>query len=806
MMSSDKRNENDDLVSVREIKMDTNMDDMITPPLTPPHGKEFSGANGANGNAENPDLIDLEGLPDITGSQLRVENGALNAPDHIDFKSSLEIMDAHTTSENGTQTPAENSIGKISEPMVLDTAETHLLSENETQIPIVISVENTSNPSDLETLPDITETHLLSDDGTQDPTENSLMKTSDPVVLETLPDITETDLLSENGTQIPTEDDIVKRTDPIDIENLPEITETHRPSENSTLHQPSDLQPLPYPTASTSPISGAKAITPQHHPPSHSIAATPKPLSTPQPTLHIAPAIRPSTSSLPNRLNIPYFWGEGYNASAPPTFPLHRGYTEARQLIGDGSLQTLDDLTSHALKYVSGVFDDIAAVDPSTDEASQTPSPSTRFYEPRLSDSILAWKAAQTAAGNILPHKGYGLGRSSSAVLHHFNASSWPEPLIQNGAMFGCGMANMLIGAYDSRILYSNYCVDMAFYYEHGYHKVFPHFEKLIADEGADPHAVASPAGAERRAAVDIGIRYIKGKVELETKLKSKLGKKVARLDRRTAQIVFFSESSLMGMSSETIVRGFDAAAVMSDMIFSSPGTDVVDVGSDLQNSEVMNAFLNTADIADTGVVSEESLRNVYDAYAHTGARIFIERWAEPVARMCATLYTWHIQNNRHGFCRRALLGYGMARKGVDRGGQREADFDEAFDADLRTTGLSRPLKNACDGGDPCDAVEKVLEGHVEKELLGELWYCLATAPLEYVSKGVISQEMEDGIAEKLSVAMAKVYSVGLVDELTWLIAHANHHAWQVNHLFEAAMFGSLLDDGGLKGKLDRKD
>ncbi|KAF8849806.1 hypothetical protein BDZ45DRAFT_541213, partial [Acephala macrosclerotiorum] len=492
----------------------------------------------------------------------------------------------------------------------------------------------------------------------------------------------------------------------------------------------------------------------------------------------------------------PYFWGEGYNPSSPPTFPLHPGYAEARQLIGDGSLKTLDELTSHALKYISSVFSDISSPSPTT--------PSTRFYEPRLSDSLLEWKEAQHAAGLILPSKGYGLGPSSAEVLRLFKAEAWPTPLIQNGALFGSGMANMLIGAYDSRILYSNYCVDMAFYYEHGYHKVFPHFESLIADEGADPHAMASPAGKERRAAVEIGIRYIKGKVEMESGLKTKLGKKVARLDRRTAQVVFFSESSLMGMSSETIVRGFDPAAVMSDMVFSSPGTDVVDVGSDLQNSEVMNAFLNTADIADTGVVSEESLRKVYDAYAHTGARMFTERWAEPVARMCATLYTWHIQNNRHGFCRRALLGYGMARKVADE--QKEADFDEAFDEDLRTTGFSRPLKNACDGGDPCDAVERILDGHASKELLGELWRCLATAPLEYVAKGVVSQELEDGIAEKLSVAMAKVYSVGLVDELTWLIAHANHHAWQVNHLFEAAMFGSLLDDGGLKGKLDRKD
>jgi hypothetical protein len=42
--------------------------------------------------------------------------------------------------------------------------------------------------------------------------------------------------------------------------------------------------------------------------------------------------------------------------------------------------------------------------------------------------------------------------------------------------------------------------------------------------------------------------------------------------------------------------------------------------------------------------------------------------------------------------------------------------------------------------------------------------------------------------------------------EMVWLIAHANHHAWQVNYLFEAAMFGSILDGGKLIGKLDRKE
>ena len=64
---------------------------------------------------------------------------------------------------------------------------------------------------------------------------------------------------------------------------------------------------------------------------------------------------------------------------------------------------------------------------------------------------------------------------------------------------------------------------------------------------------------------------------------------------------------------------------------------------------------------------------------------------------------------------------------------------------------------------------------------------------MKYVSKGVISQEREGAVAENLSLAMARAYSLGLVDEMTWLISHANHHAWQVNHLFEAAMLQETL-------------
>lgn len=55
-----------------------------------------------------------------------------------------------------------------------------------------------------------------------------------------------------------------------------------------------------------------------------------------------------------------------------------------------------------------------------------------------------------------------------------------------------------------------------------------------------------------------------------------------------------------------------------------------------------------------------------------------------------------------------------------------------------------------------------------------------------------------------MQVVLAQAYSSGMILEMTWLLAHASQHAWQVNFMMEAAMFGSLLDDGALKGKLDR--
>ncbi|UNI17020.1 hypothetical protein JDV02_003400 [Purpureocillium takamizusanense] len=255
-------------------------------------------------------------------------------------------------------------------------------------------------------------------------------------------------------------------------------------------------------------------------------------------------------------------------------------------------------------------------------------------------------------------------------------------------------------------------------------------------------------------------------------------------------------------MAAEAMTRGFDPAAVMADMVFSSPATDVVDVGSDLGNSEIMNSFLNTSDVTKDCIVTEEILRKVYDAYSHTCGRIFTERWTTPTAKMNAQLYPWHMLNDRHFFFRRIVLGYEKVRRTEP--DQREADMDEAFDEDLRTTGFSRPLKNACNGQETCNKVNEIIEAHAASETLSRLWSALVTNPLEYARGGLVDEKREEELCVGLQESLIQCWKEGLTHEMAWLMCHASHHAWQVNFLMEAAMFGSLLDDGKLSGELDR--
>ena len=497
-------------------------------------------------------------------------------------------------------------------------------------------------------------------------------------------------------------------------------------------------------------------------------------------------------------------------------FPSYAGYAEARDLIGGGAVEELRRLSVKAQGFLVDIFEDITNAHKHSScnaEAQHMSSSSSKhsLVRLRLSPDLSRWRESQHAMGRILPPKGTGLRQTSSAILEKLGTSDWPAPQRTTNALFGCGIASLLIGASDKPTLFSNYVIDMAFYYEHGYNHVFPDLEPLLQKGLTDPHALGTRGGRERREAVRVGQQYIQSKILLEKKHKPCLGNISAKLDRRTAQILALSESSLLGMAAEAIAQGFDPAAVMSDLVFSSPGTDVVDVGSDLLNSEVMNSFLNVTDITSTGIVDEPTLRKIYDAYAATGARMLTQRWHEPVARMCAALYTWHMTNDRHMFLRRAILGRKKVMQEKLARPQREADFDEVFDEEYRLTGFSRPLdpRYTCDGEETCDHVQRFLdccgeEDEQDGRLLRELWWFLVVEPLEYVRGGRIDEQREEELSEGLRMAMAEVYISGHVLGMVWLIAHANHHAWQINHLFEAAMFGSILDGGALGGKLDR--
>ncbi|ROW04149.1 hypothetical protein VSDG_00954 [Cytospora chrysosperma] len=510
-----------------------------------------------------------------------------------------------------------------------------------------------------------------------------------------------------------------------------------------------------------------------------------------------------------------YFWGKEWAQDGGfKEQRRYRGYEEAHALGGDGSLKDIASTIKGGLEAINELYAILDSDSEKTHKSDSTQSGlktknrlvNLDLVDARLSAELLAWKEEQHSHGRVLPGKGRGLRRASDEVIKLLGADRWPAPLLTNNVLFGTGWTNLLIGAYDSRTLYSNYCTDMGFFYEHGFHKVFPEFEKAITRCASDPKARNTPLGADRRDAVDMGLTYIRGKADLETKYVAQLTGKTARLDRRTAHMICFCEASLAGMAAEAMGRGFDPAAMFDDMVFSSPGTDVVDVGSDINNSEIMNSFLNTADVTETGIVTEETLRKVYDAYAATGARCYTERWMEPVTNMNSVLYIWHILNDRHHFLRRIVLGYGKVRMDEDKKGQREADFDEVFDEEYRTTGFSRPLETGCDGRERCNAVEELLEkvGEDKRGFLRELWSCLVDRPLNYAKAGVVDPDREESMIQSLTIILAQAYHDGLILEQQWMLAHACHHAWQVNYLMEAAMFGSLLDDESLTGTLDR--
>lgn len=278
-----------------------------------------------------------------------------------------------------------------------------------------------------------------------------------------------------------------------------------------------------------------------------------------QPAEPVSSAYMQKYSSIPVG---PFFWGDKHASGEIKPFPSHRGNVEAGKLIGDGGVDACSRVVDDALAAMTKIFNSI-----------DYPDPNSRIglVKLLLSSEMESWKRNQQAQGRLLPAKGKGIQRASDKNIDLVNGQDWPPPLLTNNTLFGVGWANLLNGAYDPQVLYSNYCVDMAFYYEHGFNRIFPEFEPVFEAASNDPHALGTFGGPERREAARVGLRYIRGKVALEHKYLPYLSGLSAKFDRRTAQCIMFGESSLVGMAVEATTREHDAPAVMSDLVFSSP-------------------------------------------------------------------------------------------------------------------------------------------------------------------------------------------------------------------------------------------
>lgn len=278
-----------------------------------------------------------------------------------------------------------------------------------------------------------------------------------------------------------------------------------------------------------------------------------------QPAKPVSSAYMQKYSSIPVG---PFFWGAEHASGEMKPFPNHSGNIEAGKLFGDGGVDACSRVVDEALAAMTRIFNSI-----------DYPDADSRIglVKLRLSSEMSEWKRKQQGQGRLLPAKGKGIQRASDKSIALVNGQDWPPPLLTNNTLFGVGLANLLNGAYDPQVLYSNYCVDMAFYYEHGFNRIFPEFEPLFEAASNDPHALGTFGGPERREAAKVGLRYIRGKVALEHKYLPYLSGLSAKFDRRTAQCIMFGESSFVGMAAETTTRGHDAPATMSDLVFSSP-------------------------------------------------------------------------------------------------------------------------------------------------------------------------------------------------------------------------------------------
>lgn len=135
-----------------------------------------------------------------------------------------------------------------------------------------------------------------------------------------------------------------------------------------------------------------------------------------------------------------YYWGEDFDESQKHKRPVYPGYVEDGEIVGDGSVATLEGILDAGLKVLNTVFNDVGQ------SSSQTGS----VVSLSLSDDLLRWRDQQWEKGRILPTKGNGLKRTSEEVIRLLGAEAWPEPLLTNGALFGSGFANLLNGAHVS--------------------------------------------------------------------------------------------------------------------------------------------------------------------------------------------------------------------------------------------------------------------------------------------------------------------------------------------------------------------
>lgn len=214
----------------------------------------------------------------------------------------------------------------------------------------------------------------------------------------------------------------------------------------------------------------------------------------------------------------------------------HEKYNEARNIIGKGKIEDINQLSEKALKILNEIF---------TNKDRPNDFPTLRSL--RLSKELKNWKLERSMAGDLLPDKGFGLTEASNEILEILGAKNWPKPLCTNNALYGVGLFNFLIGAKDSSTLLSNYLLDMIFHYEHGYDRAFPSLEIEIEKAFRDPRAINTTGGSQHRQGARIVMRYVRTKINLEKRYKSELNNLSARIDRHMAQILYFADSSVLG-------------------------------------------------------------------------------------------------------------------------------------------------------------------------------------------------------------------------------------------------------------------